>query len=213
MDADTWACLTRDSPCALRPCICVGQVGPRCRIHHLRVARAFVETTPSVVTGGIPLAAFLAPCLLIRQVRSSPDFGACSVAGSFVPPESARDSRAGLHSPNLGPNTRMRPLLPAYKYRSHNSWATFPSFSPPQFTGQGHAKGLSEAVRWCRRLCARNFVSSPTLRLHVEFAGRLTGGCIGVGRREETSSGQILAAVDARRHPHRDQPRLHPNPR
>jgi hypothetical protein len=206
--------LTRDLPCALRPCICVGQVGPRCRIHHLRVARAFVETAPSMVTGGIPLAAFLAPCLLIRQVRPSPDFGACSTAGSFVPPESARDSHAGLRSPNLGPNTRMRPLLPAYKYRSHNSWATFPSFSPPsQFTGQGHAEGLSEAVRWCRRLCARNFVSSPTLRLHVEFAARLTGGCIGVCRREETSPRQILAAVDARRHPHRDQPCLHPNPR
>ena len=82
-----------------------------------------------MVTEGIPLAAFLAPFLLIRQVRPSPDIGACSMAGSFVPPVSARDSRAGLRSPSFGPNTRMRPILPAYKYRSRNSWATFPSYS------------------------------------------------------------------------------------
>jgi hypothetical protein len=104
-------------------------VGPRCRIHHLRFAHAFVETASSVVIEGIPLAAFLALFLLIRQVRPSPDFGACSMAGSFVPPVSARDSCAGLRSPSLGPNTRMRPILPAYKYRSRNSWATFPSYS------------------------------------------------------------------------------------
>jgi hypothetical protein len=49
-----------------------------------------------------PAGAFLCAQLRVQsllvgpdgQVRPSPEFGACSVGGSLVPPESARDSRA-----------------------------------------------------------------------------------------------------------------------
>jgi hypothetical protein len=66
------------------------------------------------------------------------------------------------------------------------------------------------AVLVRRRLCARDFAvnatSSPVIG--VRRIASWVGASVPTTGREETSSGQLLAAMDARRHPPRD--RFHP---